>query len=171
MEEDDEEGRWMRIMHDFKERLARGDSLTDEELALLEKLENMRIAELTRLIAEIKKQEKLENKDLLKINLYEQEKVSILLDQLNRKKNKTEEDYLQIKEMQYELRRLKLEELRLKRKMGILTKEEEELLNQIEREEDMIEIEELLRRMREGTLTEEEERRLKELLEKYGMMD
>lgn len=94
-----------------------------------------------------------------------------MLDQLYRKKNKSEADFLKIKELEDELKRLKLEELRLKRKMGILTKEEEDLLNQLEKELEMMEIEALLKKMREGTISEEELARLRQLLEKYGMMD
>lgn len=51
----------MRIMQDLKDRLARGDSLTDEELALLEQLENLRIAKLNKLISEIKEKGDLDN--------------------------------------------------------------------------------------------------------------
>jgi uncharacterized protein YnzC (UPF0291/DUF896 family) len=76
-----------------------------------------------------------------------------------------------MKELEDLQKTLKLEELRLKRKMGILTKEEEDLLNSLEKALDMIEIEELLKKQKDGTITEEERARLKELLERYGMMD
>lgn len=119
----------------LKQREASGESLTDKEIEYLELLENRRIAVLENLIKDIKaKGTSLEDKELLQINLHEQEKISHLLDQLYRKKNKTQADFDHINELERQAKLLKLEELRLKKKMGIITQEEEELLRQLELE-------------------------------------
>jgi hypothetical protein len=80
LEEDDEEGRWMRIMQDLKDREASGESLSDEQITLLETLENRRIKVLENLIEDIKKKGNLQDKELLQVNLHSQEKTQHLLD-------------------------------------------------------------------------------------------
>ena len=70
------------MLDDLRRRLANGEELTAEELALLEQLENERLRELEELIKGMlaKGLDKLSDEEKLTLILYQKEKCGILLD-------------------------------------------------------------------------------------------
>lgn len=94
MEEDDEEARKLALLASLKQRLANGEHLTAEELALLEQLENDRLMQLEKLIAQMMSKGYANLSDLEKLELidYKKERCHILIDQIKRKKSISKED-------------------------------------------------------------------------------
>lgn len=80
MEEDDEEGRKRRLLEELRRRLANGEKLTAEELAMLEQLENERLKQLEQLIAAMLAKGDLTDAQKLELIGYQKERVNILLD-------------------------------------------------------------------------------------------
>mmetsp|Transcript_34495 Transcript_34495/g.25593 ORF Transcript_34495/g.25593 Transcript_34495/m.25593 type:complete len:111 (+) Transcript_34495:1331-1663(+) len=87
----------------------------------------------------------LTDEQLLKKYELEKEKCEILSDQLRRKdkKDMTEEDVDKIHEYEDEIERLEYEILMLKRKLGLLSPEEEERLKLLETKRKMNDISEI----------------------------
>lgn len=130
-------------------------------------------------IAELEKKgwDNLSNDEKFELLGLKKSCLNIELDRLNRKKPPlSEEDLLRIKEIGEELKRLELEELLLKEKLGLLTDAEKlrlqqlrDYFDQLERDKELSELEELRKKLLAGTITEEELRRLRELEGKYGL--
>lgn len=81
-------------MEQLRQRLANGEKLTPEELAMLEQLENERLRHLEKLISDMlaKGYENLSDQEKLELIGYKKERVNILLDQLKRKNKLSKED-------------------------------------------------------------------------------
>ena len=95
IEEDDEQGRKKSIYDDLKNRLANGEELTEEELAMLEKLENERIMQIDERLMELMKQgfENLSDEEKLEFYDLNIEKLDIEQSQIHRKKSLTDGDH------------------------------------------------------------------------------
>lgn len=97
------------------------------------------------------------------------QRASILLRQLRRKKNLTDEEREMMKKLERELLELEYQELQLKEKLGIITDIEKTRLNELEKMFDFEEIDYLRKLMIEGKITEDQLKRLRFLEKKWGL--
>lgn len=149
-------------------------------MARLNQLEDERLAELMKRIAELQNKgwDNLSNDEKFELFRLQKEAILIQLDKLKRKKPPlSKEDLQRLKDLEDEYRRIEYEELLLKQKLGMnLTDAEKKRLqeltdffNEEERKRELAELEELRRKLLAGEITEDELRRLRELEEKYGL--
>lgn len=105
--EDDEEGRKMSQMEELKRRLANGEQLTEEELALLYQLEQERINNIDYRLKELlsKGFENLSDEEKLEFYDLNIEKLCIEKSRFSRQSTLSDDDLQRVTEIGYDLKR------------------------------------------------------------------